>query len=64
VTIGPAHILDAIAKESKHKISFRDALIVAAAESGGANILHPEDLNHGQRYGTVEISNPFRAPAH
>jgi len=42
------------------------ALIVAAAEAGGAEVLFAEDLNDGQRYGTVTVRNPFQMvqPAH
>lgn len=41
------------------RISFWDASIVAAAESVGCNRLLTEDLNHGQKIGSVEIFNPF-----
>lgn len=34
-------------------------LIVAAAEALEAPILYTEDLNHGQRYGSVRVVNPF-----
>ena len=40
-------------------ISFWDGTIVAAAESLGAATLYTEDLNHGQRYGSVQAVNPF-----
>jgi len=62
VTIGPRQIVSAISKEESYKISFWDALILAAAESGGADIVYTEDLNDGQQYGGIRISNPFRAP--
>ena len=60
VIVGPAHIQSAIDKEAHYQISFWDALILAAAESGGAEVLYTEDLNDGQQYGTVMASNPFR----
>ncbi len=62
VIIGPAHITSAIHAEERYKISFWDALILAAAESGGAEVLYTEDLNDGQQYGPVVVRNPFRAP--
>jgi predicted nucleic acid-binding protein len=37
-----------------------DANIVAAAELAGCDVLYTEDLNHGQRFGRVEIRNPFK----
>ena len=44
-----------------HKISYWDGAIIAAAERLGAQVLYTEDLNHGQKYGTVTAINPFRA---
>jgi len=60
VVVGPAHILSAMQNEERHKVSFWDALILAAAESGGAEVLYTEDLNDGQQYGAVQARNPFR----
>jgi predicted nucleic acid-binding protein len=62
VVVGPAHIKSAIDREERYTISFWDALILAAAESGGASVLYTEDLNDGQQYGTVLVRNPFRVP--
>ena len=41
------------------RISFYDALIVAAALEAGCDTLYTEDLNHGQSYGSVRVCNPF-----
>jgi len=60
VVLGPAQIQAAFETEDQHGISFWDALIVAAASSGFADVLYTEDLNDGQRYGTVLVRNPFR----
>jgi predicted nucleic acid-binding protein len=60
VIVGPTHILAAIRTEERYLISFWDALILAAAESGGAEVLYTEDLNDGQRYGTLVVGDPFR----
>jgi predicted nucleic acid-binding protein len=60
VILGPSHITSAIQNEEQYRISFWDGLILAAAESGGAEVLYTEDLNHGQQYGTVFARNPFR----
>lgn len=62
IPAGPAHITAAIETEERYGISFWDALIVAAAQSEGADILFTKDLNDGQQYGTVTVLNPFRAP--
>jgi predicted nucleic acid-binding protein len=61
VTLGPAEIRSALHFEDRYGISFWDALIVAAAVSGGANVLYTEDLSDGQQYGPVTVRNPFRA---
>jgi predicted nucleic acid-binding protein len=61
ILIGPSHIRSAIQNEERHKMSFWDALILAAAESGGADVLFTEDLNDGQQYGAVLVRNPFRS---
>jgi predicted nucleic acid-binding protein len=60
VVIGASHILSAIQNEERHQVSFWDAVILAAAESGGAEVLYTEDLNDGQQYGAVQARNPFR----
>jgi predicted nucleic acid-binding protein len=60
VTVAAAHIGAAIETETRYGISFWDALIIAAAESGDAEVLYTEDLNDGQQYGGVVARNPFR----
>ena len=59
VVIHASQIRTALENEELYGISFWDALIVAAAESGGAEVLYSEDLNHGQQYGSVMVRNPF-----
>jgi predicted nucleic acid-binding protein len=41
------------------RISFWDAMILAAAEQIGAEQLLTEDLNAGEKIAGVEIVNPF-----
>ncbi len=36
-----------------------DCTIIAAAELSGCDVLYTEDMNHGQRIGSVTIRNPF-----
>jgi predicted nucleic acid-binding protein len=52
-------ILQAIALEFKEKLSFWDALVVAAAARGGSKILLSEDLPAGRTIAGVRIVNPF-----
>jgi predicted nucleic acid-binding protein len=40
-------------------LNIYDACIVAAAQLAGCNTLFTEDLNSGQRLGSVTIRNPF-----
>jgi predicted nucleic acid-binding protein len=45
--------------QSRYQYSFYDALIIAAALSGGCTRLLSEDLQHGQRIEGLTIENPF-----
>lgn len=49
----------AIARSRESRISFWDALIVAAAETAGCGRLLSEDLSHGSTLGSVTVENPF-----
>jgi predicted nucleic acid-binding protein len=60
VVVGIPHIRTAMHNVDRFQISFWDALIVAAAAAGNAEMLYTEDLNDGQQYGTVLACNPFR----
>lgn len=46
--------------EDRFGLSWWDALIVAAAERSACSHLLTEDLQDGQRIGSVEIIDPFR----
>lgn len=52
-------IIAAINLHQLHKISFWDAMIVRAAMQSGTRILYTEDLQHGRRFDSLEIINPF-----
>ena len=54
-----ATMLEAIDVEQRYQLSFWDSLIVVAAQKGGASVLFSEDFNHGQKYGSVVVHNPF-----
>ena len=53
-------VVTAVEHSLRHRISYWDGAIVAAAESLGSPILYSEDLSHGQRYGSVRVLNPFQ----
>jgi predicted nucleic acid-binding protein len=42
-----------------HGLSFFDALIVAAAIEAGCDTLFTEDMQHGRKFGSLTIVNPF-----
>jgi predicted nucleic acid-binding protein len=42
-----------------HRLSFYDALIVAAAIEAGCDILYSEDMQHGRTIGGLAVVNPF-----
>ncbi len=46
--------------ETRHRLSFWDALIIIAAARSGATILATEDLQHGRRFEKLVILDPFR----
>ena len=55
----PLEIAAAFRIEDSAKISFWDAMIVAAALKGGAAQILSEDMNHGQTISGIRIVNPF-----
>lgn len=52
-------VLKAIHLQRKHKISFWDAMILASAIALKCEIVWSEDLNPGQRFESVTVTNPF-----
>jgi predicted nucleic acid-binding protein len=59
VTIDGSLVKIAAENSQRYRISYWDGAIVAAAELLAAEILYSEDLSHGQRYGSVQVLNPF-----
>ena len=59
VVLEPSLILEGIGIKRRYKISFWDALIVAAAKDASCKVLFTEDLSHGMKIERVEIINPF-----
>lgn len=53
-------ILQAIDIAAREKLSFWDALVVAAAARGGAGLLLSEDLSDGRIIEGVTVRDPFR----
>ena len=51
--------IEALGLQNRFRISWYDSLIVAAAIEGGCNILYSEDLQHGMKFGDLQVKNPF-----
>lgn len=51
---------NAIRTSRSARLSYWDGLVVAAAERAGCELLLTEDLNDGQKIGSVRVKNPFR----
>lgn len=51
--------IQALQINSSHSISWYDSLIVAAAIESDCGILYSEDLQHGRRFDSLVVRNPF-----
>ena len=54
-------VLAAIGIHQRTGASFWDAMILRSAKELGCQTLHSEDLNPGQAYDDIQVSNPFPA---
>jgi len=52
-------VLDALAIARRYDVAFWDAMVTQSATQLGCARIWSEDLNAGQRYGSVRIENPF-----
>ena len=55
-------VLAAIELHRGHSVSFWDGLILRSAQASQCSILWSEDLSSGQRWGNLEVRNPFQGP--
>jgi len=53
-------LLQAIDLQQSYQLAFWDAQVIQSAASLGCKLLLSEDMNHGQRYGDVQVINPFK----
>lgn len=58
--IDHATVESAWAVESRYRLSYWDAMMVAAAQQQGCELLLTEDLQHDQVIDGVRVINPFR----
>lgn len=57
-------VLDALRLSQRFQLSVWDALIVQAALAARCTTLFTEDIQAGQRFGDLEVVNPFADAAH
>lgn len=50
---------EALVIYNRYKLSWYDSLIVAAAIEAKCDVLYTEDMQHGQRFGELVVTNPF-----
>ena len=55
----PALYAEALHLQAQSGFSWYDSLIVSSAIQARCDLLFTEDLQHGQRFGTLQIENPF-----
>jgi predicted nucleic acid-binding protein len=56
----PSLYVEAMRIAGKHRFSWYDSLIAAAAHEGQCEILYSEDFQHGREIEGLRIENPFR----
>ena len=55
----PALYVEALRLHAQSRLSWYDALIVSAALQAQCDLLYTEDLQHGQRFQSLQVVNPF-----
>ncbi len=55
----PALYVEALHLHGRYQLAWYDCLIVAAAMQANCDILYSEDLQDGQRFGRMQVKNPF-----
>ncbi len=55
----PAIYFEALRVAERHRVSWYDSLIVAAAIEGQCEKLYTEDFQHGRKIESLRIENPF-----
>jgi predicted nucleic acid-binding protein len=50
---------EALHLHAQSGLSWFDSLIVSSAIQARCDLLYTEDLQHGQRFGSLQVRNPF-----
>ena len=53
-------MMAALDARQRSQLSYRDAAIIEASRAMGCTHVLSEDLNDGQDYGGVQVTDPFR----
>ena len=53
-------VMQAVALKERYDVGFYDSLMLSAANKAKCDVIYTEDLNSGQKYGTVTAINPFK----
>jgi predicted nucleic acid-binding protein len=64
VTSDRALVLQAINLQTRFQVHYWDAMIIASAQRANCRTILSEDLAHGQKYGELEVKNPFILSKH
>jgi predicted nucleic acid-binding protein len=51
--------VEALNLQTRHHLAWYDSVIVASAAKAKCGLLLTEDLQHGRRFGDLQIENPF-----
>ena len=54
-----ALFVEALNLQAHHHLAWYDSLIVASAIQAKCDVLFSEDLQHGRKFGELQIENPF-----
>ena len=60
-TLGTETVRAAVRRSAGSQVSYWDALIIETALAAGATVLLTEDLQHGQKFGRLRVTNPLLA---
>ncbi|MDD9961959.1 MAG: PIN domain-containing protein, partial [Gammaproteobacteria bacterium] len=60
-TFGAEVVRSAVRRSARSQVSYWDALIIETALAADATVLLTEDLQHGQEFGRLRVTNPFLA---
>ena len=58
-TLGTETVRSAVRRSVRSQVSYWDALIIETALAAGATVLLTEDLQHGQKFGRLRVTNPL-----